>query len=57
MQVDSHVGTGSVQALRERDVLGGKKEADSGTRACFPHGQCVTIVGDRGQVAGVTEGT
>ena len=56
MQVDSHVGTGSVHAERTRTVLGGKNGAEVGVRACLPQGQWVTTDGDRGQVTGVGEG-
>ena len=56
MQVDWQVGIGSVQEIRVKTVPGGKKGAESGVRACLPHGQCVTSDGELGQGGGVTEG-
>lgn len=57
MQVDSHVGMGSVQTVRTSLVLMGKKGADAGSRECLPQGHVFTTEGDLGQGAGVGEGT
>ena len=57
MHVEAQVGTGSVHAVRVRRVPEGKNGADLAVSSCLPHGQWVTTFGERGQGAGVREGT
>lgn len=55
--MDVQVGMGAVQSGRAGKVYWDMSEEGDGAIALLPQGQCVILLGDLGQTAGLGDGT